>query len=129
TTGDQDQIAAGDGALRDVKERLRQPDDPYNGKQQQDAHTHRGQKSHPPRRTLLRSRELAREDRNEDDIVDAEHNLKERQRDEREQTGGSEECVHSAALRWSLSCILRARLAAFNVAQLALFERKRVLPG
>jgi preprotein translocase subunit SecY len=36
-------------------------------------------------------------------IVDAEHNLKERQRDERDQTGGGEECVHGAALPCSLN--------------------------
>ena len=40
--------------------------------------------------------------------------LKERQRDERNQTGGSEECVHGAALPWSVSCIFKERVLSFQ---------------
>src|ERR1700747_1881814 len=51
--------------------------------------------SSPIRLALPRLWKLARQDRNKDDVVDAEYDLKERQRDEREQTGRSKECVHS----------------------------------
>ena len=38
--------------------------------------------------------QLARENRDEDDVVDAEHDLEERERDEREEAVGCEKRVH-----------------------------------
>jgi site-specific DNA-cytosine methylase len=105
-SADQDEIASGDRAAQDIKKRRRQPDDPADAKQKQDAHPHRGQESHPPGPALLSPRKLARKNRNEDDVVDAEHDLKQRQRDERNQSGNSEECVHSDGSPLGLSCML-----------------------
>ena len=47
------------------------------------------QQADPPRPLLLRGRQLARQNRDEDDVVDAEHDLEERQRDE-----GDDELSH-----------------------------------
>ena len=62
--------------------------------------------SHPLSWVLLSRRKLASKNRDEDDIVDAEHDLKECQRDERDQTGKSEECVHSDGSPLEMSCTL-----------------------
>ena len=45
---------------------------------------HRGQQAHAPRACRCCGRQLARQDRDEDDVVDAEDDLEEGQRDERE---------------------------------------------
>src|SRR5215831_20860546 len=86
TTTDQDKIAPGDRTPQDVKKRRGQPNDPDNGKQKQNTHPDRGQESRPPSAALLSRRKLARKNRNENDIVDSEHDLKGCQRDERDDT-------------------------------------------
>src|SRR5438046_1087511 len=87
-----------------VKKRSGQPDDPDNGKQKQNARSHRNHESHSPSVALPRLRKLARQNRNKYDVVDAEHILKERQRDECEQTGRSKEYIHSDHSPLELSC-------------------------
>jgi hypothetical protein len=57
-TTNQDEIPSGDGAPQDKKKRSRQPDDPDNGQQEQDAHYHRGQQSSPTSPALLRRRKI-----------------------------------------------------------------------
>ena len=47
-----------------------------------DPHDHRGQQAGPPRAVAALARQLARQNRDEDDVVDAEDDLEERQRDE-----------------------------------------------
>jgi len=95
---DQDKIAPGERASKDEKKRRRQPNNPDNGKQKQNAHPHCRQESRPPSPALLSQRKLARKNRNENDIVDPEHDLKGRQRDQRDQTGKSEQSIHATIL-------------------------------
>ena len=56
--------------------------------------------SRPVRRAcgLLRRRQLARQNRDEDDVVDAENDFEKRQRDQREQTVGGQKRIHPFTL-------------------------------
>ena len=69
-----------------------------------DAHDHRAEQPDAARPRLLAARQLAREDRDEDDVVDAEHDLEHGQRDERDPDlagWSSSPCVRSRA--WSVT--------------------------
>ena len=49
-----------------------------------DAHEHREEQADAPRRLALRGRQLVDQDRDENDVVDAEHELERRQREKRD---------------------------------------------
>ena len=53
-----------------------------------------------PRLPLLRLRQLAAQDRDEDDVVDAEDDLEKGQRDEGEQSVGGQDRVHAEHCMW-----------------------------
>ena len=79
---EQDEVAPGDVAAGHREQRLRQPDHPADGEQQQDAHAHGREQAHLSRSGLLLHGQLAREDRDEHDVVDAQHDLEGRERDQ-----------------------------------------------
>ena len=69
----------------DRKERPGQTDDPSDGQEEQDPHDHRQQEAGAPRSIPPVFRKPAREDRDEDDIVDAQHDLHGGQSHQRDQ--------------------------------------------
>ncbi len=79
---EQDQIAARDIVPDNGEPRRRQPDDPGEREQQHDARDHRAQQAEAACARLLRDGQLPGEDGDEDDVVDAEDDLEERQRPE-----------------------------------------------
>src|SRR5687767_12281834 len=100
TTEDQDQVAAGDLLAEDGKPRLCQADDPRERKEQQDAGDHGAEEPQAPRAWLLFLRQFPRENRDEDDVVDAKDDLEERQRQERNPDLRISQPVHNV-------CVLR----------------------
>ena len=82
---EQNQVAPGDVLTeqRDREQRLGQPRNPENRPEQPDAHHHRGDRADPAGALLLLLRELARQNRDEDDVVDPENNLEKGQGNER----------------------------------------------
>ena len=80
----QHQIAAGNSTVQDGQreQRLRQPHDPREAHQEQDSRDERERETELARLRLLFLRQLAGENRDEDDVVDAEHDLERREREE-----------------------------------------------
>ena len=91
---DQDKVAAGKGGVKgrlavrarranqpQIEQRLLQRHDPADQREQADPQTKCQNQSNPPRPRLLRSGQLARNDCDEDQIVDPQHQL---ERDQRE---------------------------------------------
>jgi hypothetical protein len=72
--------------------------DPGDGEEQQDAHAHRGEQAGAPRLALLIDRQLARQDGDEDDVVDAQHHLQEGECEQGNQAIGGEERMHSGIM-------------------------------
>ena len=68
---------------RSQNQRLGQPRQPHDGEQQRDAREHRQREAGDARRLAPLRRQPAHQDGDEDDVVDAEHDLERRQRDER----------------------------------------------
>ena len=64
------------------EQRLRQADDPGQDQQQADPHEHRQEQADHARLPLLLGRQLVDQDRDEDDVVDAQHQLERGQRQE-----------------------------------------------
>jgi hypothetical protein len=71
---------AGDAAAEHAEERRGEAHDPGQREQQQDAHDHRGHEADAARPGLLTGRQLAGENRDEDHVVHAEHDLEGRER-------------------------------------------------
>jgi hypothetical protein len=93
-TDDQNEIAAGNILREKGEERPRQPDDPGNREQQRDPHRHGREQTCSPGTPLLGRWEFSRENRNEDDVVDAENDFEKSEGDECEQALRREECFH-----------------------------------
>src|ERR1044072_4984094 len=74
---DQDQSPPRDLMSDRAEERRRQLDDPGQREQQRDTRQHRAEQPDAPRPRLLRRRQLSGQDRDEDDVVYAEHDLEE----------------------------------------------------
>ena len=68
-----------------LEQRLGQPGDPDDRPQQRDPHHHRGDQADAARALLLLLRQFRRQDRDEDDVVHAEDDFEEGQRDEGDQ--------------------------------------------
>jgi hypothetical protein len=81
---DQDQVASADLVTQEAEERLRQPHHPHDREQQRDAGQHRDRQPQLARLRALVRRDFVGEDRDEDDVVDAEHDLEHRQGRERD---------------------------------------------
>src|SRR6185503_20979274 len=102
----QDQIASGELVAEDREEGGGQAAQPGQGKQQQDARAHRQQQAGAPRRQLLRRGQLSRQDRDEDDVVDAEDDLEKGERRQRDQGFRRQPFSHS----WSAPQYLEPEL-------------------
>src|SRR5438046_3406859 len=79
--GDQDEVTAGNFLAEDREERLDQPADPGEQEEEPDAHEHGEEQSDPSRELPARLGHLVHENGNEDDVVDAEHELERRERE------------------------------------------------
>ena len=91
---DQDQVAAGDVPPEDVNSGSVSRAIQVIENSSASAHHHRGDQADAARALLLLLRQLGRQDRDEDDVVDPENDLQERQRDERDgQFGHGERLV------------------------------------
>jgi hypothetical protein len=80
---DQNQVAARDVDVEHAEQRLLQPHDPRQEQQQQDARAHREAEAKEPRALPLRLGQAPDENADEDDVVDAENDLEQRQRRKR----------------------------------------------
>jgi len=69
--------------------------------QKRDAHAHREQETDPARGGLSCGRQLRHQDRDEDDVVDAEHDLEAREREQRDRVLSGEQLCHlSPGISW-----------------------------
>ena len=76
---DQDQVAHREPVVADREHRLREPDDPRDRQQQEDPHPHREPEADRPGAVPLLRRQALHEHRDEDDVVDAQDDLEDRQ--------------------------------------------------
>ena len=86
---DEDQIAPGDFLTEHGEERRGEPDDPRKREQQQHARNHGAGRPSRRARACCRRGQLARQNRDENDVVDAEDDFQERQRRSAIQISGS----------------------------------------
>jgi len=100
--GNEDQVAAGDLQAEQCKERCGEPDNPRERDQQSDAHEHREKQAEAARQFPVLPRQLVDEDRNEDDVVDAEHQFQRGERGERDPGLRVEEQFHQRRFYQSL---------------------------
>ena len=73
--GEQDQVAPRDLVADDGEHRRRQADHPGEHEQQRDAHEHGERETQAPRELAARRRQAVHQDGDEDDVVDAQHQL------------------------------------------------------
>ena len=78
---EQDQVASGELVAEERDQRCRQARDPGQRQQQQQPGDEGQRQPDGPCSPLLLGRELGGQDRDEDDVVDTEHNLERRQRE------------------------------------------------
>src|SRR5262249_47515156 len=81
TPDDQHEVTPRNLRANDGEERRREPDDPAEREEQQDAGDHGEREAGLAGLFALIRRQLAGEDRDEDDVVDAENDLEHRKRD------------------------------------------------
>ena len=81
---DEDEIPAGDLRAGDREQRRGEAHDPRQHQQQPDAHEHGEEQADAARVLALLALELVDQDRDENDVVDAEHQLERRQREKRD---------------------------------------------
>jgi hypothetical protein len=74
-TGDHDQIPPGKAVAEGAEDRLCQPHDPRDRRQQQHSHDQRGSDPEPTSLLPVLGGQFVRQDRDEDQVVDAEHDL------------------------------------------------------
>ncbi len=79
---DENQVAAGERMAQQMKQRRSETDDPGERGEQRDAHDHRARQADATGTPLLLTGKLARQDGDEDDVVDAEDDLEHRQREQ-----------------------------------------------
>jgi hypothetical protein len=89
SAADEDDVAPADLHSRDLEQRRSQADDPADREQQEDPHDHGGAQADDSRAVLLFGRQLPGEDADEDDVVDPEHDLQDRERQEGDPDLGS----------------------------------------
>jgi len=107
--GDQDQVAPGEGQVQGAhrfperEDRICEVDQPGQGRQQRKAHDQGQGDAQPPSLLTLLFRQLVRQDRDKDEVVDAEHHLHRDQGDQGRPGGGVGQKgnygVHSAEFR------------------------------
>ena len=86
--GDEDQVAPGEGLAEDLEDRLGELDDVGDRAQQPEAQDESEADADAPGLGLMLRRQLVRQDRDEDEVVDAEHHLHHDQRGEGGPGGG-----------------------------------------
>jgi hypothetical protein len=96
---EQDQVAPRDLLPRDAEQGCRQARKRGQREEEADAHEHRAQQADQAGPLLLRGRQLSGEDRDEDDVVDAEDDLERRQRRQRNPDLRVGHPVHASLLR------------------------------
>ena len=74
-TGDEDEIAPGEVVTGDAEDRRRQMNHPGDAAQHDDAEDERERQTDAPRHQPLLGRHARHHQRDEDDVVDAEHDL------------------------------------------------------
>ena len=84
-----------------------EPHDPGEREEQQDAHAHRAAEPERAPALLLFFRQLADEDRDEDDVVYAENDFEKRQGEKRDQPVGCEKGIHGAE-RYQIHLLTRS---------------------
>ena len=80
---DQDDVAPREGHAAHAEDRLGQADQPHQQAEQEDAENEREREPDLPRALRLRLGNASDDNRQEDDVVDAEHDLERRQRQQR----------------------------------------------
>src|SRR6185503_7157465 len=94
----EDQVAAGDlTAERAAKERAREPHHPRDREQQEQARDEGQPQAHLARQRLLGGGQPAADDRDEDEVVDAQDDLERGQGQQRDEAIGGEERAHRSA--------------------------------
>jgi hypothetical protein len=83
STGDQDHVVPGEITSEQSRDRIGQPHQIGQAEQQQDAEDKRERKADLARAARIARRAARHQHRNEHDVVDAEHDLERRQRDQR----------------------------------------------
>ena len=78
--GDQDQVAPGEAVPEGGEDGLGQPDDEGDGREQDEPHDQRRRDAEAARPDPVLGRQLVGQDRDEDEVVDAEHHLHRDQR-------------------------------------------------
>src|SRR6266480_2232138 len=91
---EEDQVAAGEGVAERAEQRPREPHDAGEREQQEDARHHGEREAHGTGARLLAGGQLTGQDRDEDDVVDAEDDLEHRQREQRDPGFGRGEPGH-----------------------------------
>ena len=81
---EEDEIAAGEGVAERAEQRPREPHDAGEGEQQEDARHHGEREAHGTGARLLAGGQLTGQDRDENDVVDAEDDLEHREREQRD---------------------------------------------
>src|SRR5690606_30209309 len=76
TAANQDQVSAREGELTDAEQRLGERNNPRDREKQSDPHHQRERQADHARLVALMRWQLVREDRNKDEVVDAENDLK-----------------------------------------------------
>ena len=82
----------------DLEERRGEADDPAQDEQQADAHPHRRDDADPADEVALTLGQLARDDRDEDDVVDAQDDLEGGQRQQGDPGLGVGQDLHVASI-------------------------------
>src|SRR5690554_3681346 len=98
---DQNQIPSGESDIEDREELGLKPHDPRDDEQQQDARAHREAQPEDPCALSLRLGQAPDENGDENDVVDAEDDLEQRQRRERDPRFRRADPLHRSALTFS----------------------------
>ena len=99
-TEQHDQVAAGEALAEYLDQRLGERDQPGNARQQAQAHQQRQRQADQPRAVAQVRRQLVREDRDEDQVIDAEHQLEQDQGEQAKPGRGIHQPFHADSPRW-----------------------------
>ena len=91
---DEDEVASREAVVEGVEERLCEAHDPGEGEEEQDAHAHGAGEAEGAGAWLLVAGQLADQDGDEDDVVDAEDDFEKGECGKRDEPVGGEEGVH-----------------------------------
>src|SRR3990170_496577 len=101
-TSDQDEVPAGETLAQNEEERRAQPHHPGDAEEQTQAHDEREDETDPSGAGLLRRWQPADEERDEHDVVDAQHDLHEGKGGQADERGGLQQHLEHLALLFQL---------------------------